>query len=192
MYIKQTQKNKKEGKNTMIIKGFITNLGKYNEGELIGKWIEFPVSDDDLQEVLKKINCCYYDEDGEYINTGYEEFFFTDWETGFNDNFGEYENIDDINKIAEALEKWDEKLFIAACEVWNVDEVLDSDPDDYYLCSNITSDYDLGEYYAVECCCIDFKNNPTLERYFDFEAFGRDIRFDSNGGFTEYGWIERY
>ena len=35
----------------MTIKGFITNFGKYVEGELIGKWIEFPIYDDELQEV---------------------------------------------------------------------------------------------------------------------------------------------
>ena len=30
------------------IKGFITNLGKYNEGELIGEWIDFPIDEDAL------------------------------------------------------------------------------------------------------------------------------------------------
>ena len=27
-------------------RGYITNLGKYNEGELIGKWITFPITKD--------------------------------------------------------------------------------------------------------------------------------------------------
>ena len=26
---------------------FITNLGKYNEGELVGKWIELPLLDNE-------------------------------------------------------------------------------------------------------------------------------------------------
>lgn len=30
------------------IEGFITNLGKYNEGELVGGWIEFPIDNDEL------------------------------------------------------------------------------------------------------------------------------------------------
>lgn len=30
-------------------------LGKYNEGELIGEWVELPVSQEELQEVFKHI-----------------------------------------------------------------------------------------------------------------------------------------
>ena len=26
---------------------FITNLGKYNEGELVGEWVKFPTTSDD-------------------------------------------------------------------------------------------------------------------------------------------------
>lgn len=78
----------------MTIKGFITNLGKYVEGELIGKWIEFPIYDDELQEVLKEIGCNYYDEDGNEHKTGYEEYFFTSWKTDFDNNFKEHEDIE--------------------------------------------------------------------------------------------------
>lgn len=30
-------------------KAFITNLGKYNEGELVGKWVSFPIDEDDFE-----------------------------------------------------------------------------------------------------------------------------------------------
>ena len=36
-----------------MLKIYITNLGKYNEGELVGKWVELPC--EDLDEVLKEI-----------------------------------------------------------------------------------------------------------------------------------------
>ena len=121
----------------MEIKGFITNLGKYNEGHLIGKYINFPIDEDDLQLVLKEIGCSYYNEDGEYINTGYEEFFFTDWECDFSHDFGEYENIDKINEIAENIANWDEDIFNAACEIWSISEILDNSPDDYILYSDM-------------------------------------------------------
>lgn len=172
------------------IKGYITNLGKYNEGALIGKWIDFPIDEDELQTVLKEIGCCYYDENEKYINTGYEEFFFSDWECDFDHNFGEYENIENMNEIAENIANWDEDIFSAAVEIWSVDEVLNNDINDYMLLTNVSDDYDLGEYYAVECCCINFGKDTILERYFDFNAFGRDIRLETNGGFSSYGWIE--
>ena len=30
---------------------FITNLGKYNEGFLVGEWVEFPVTNEEMQAV---------------------------------------------------------------------------------------------------------------------------------------------
>lgn len=52
----------------MKIRGFITNLGKYSEGELVGEWIDFPISDEELDEVKARIG----------LNAEYEEYFFTD------------------------------------------------------------------------------------------------------------------
>lgn len=34
---------------------FITNLGKYNEGELIGEWATLPISKEELQELFERI-----------------------------------------------------------------------------------------------------------------------------------------
>lgn len=78
----------------MEIKGYITNLGKYNEGELVGEWIEFPIDEDELEEVYERIQ----------IGEEYEEIFFTDWEYDYDLEFGEYENINRINELAERLD----------------------------------------------------------------------------------------
>ena len=37
-----------------IIKGYITNLGKYNEGIQSYKLISFPIDDDELNEAIKE------------------------------------------------------------------------------------------------------------------------------------------
>lgn len=34
---------------------FVTNLGKYNEGELIGEWLKLPFTDDELKNLLNRI-----------------------------------------------------------------------------------------------------------------------------------------
>ena len=34
---------------------FITNLGKYNEGELIGEWVKFPTSAEEIRTALDSI-----------------------------------------------------------------------------------------------------------------------------------------
>ena len=174
----------------MELKGFITNLGKYNEGELVGKWITFPIDEDDLQDALKNIGCYYVDEDGNTYNDEYEEYFFTDWDCDFEYVFGEYEEIEFLNEVAINIVDWDEDTFAAACEIWGFGEVIENDPNDYNLYSDINNDYDLGYYWVVESGCYDLKNMGNLANYIDYEAFGRDLTFDLNGGFSSYGWIE--
>ena len=34
---------------------FITNLGKYNEGILVGEWVKFPVTNEEMQAVFRRI-----------------------------------------------------------------------------------------------------------------------------------------
>ena len=44
---------------------FITNLGKYNEGELVGEWVKLPATKEELETVYERIG----------INEEYEEYF---------------------------------------------------------------------------------------------------------------------
>ena len=46
---------------------YLTNLGKYNEGELVGEWVQLPISNEELQKVFERIG----------INEVYEEYFIT-------------------------------------------------------------------------------------------------------------------
>ena len=85
----------------------------------------------------------------------------------------------------------DEEEIDAALDVFGIDDVLNSSPDDYFFAPGIDTDEDLGYYYADACCISEGNTSDTLERYFDYEAYGRDIRLETNGDFTAYGWIER-
>ena len=78
---------------------FITNLGKYNEGELIGEWVTLTATDEEFEAVYNRIG----------INEQYEEWFITDYNTDINGlEIGEYDSIDDLNELAETLEELDE------------------------------------------------------------------------------------
>lgn len=46
---------KYENNEKVPFRGFITNLGKYTEGELVGRWIDFPTTKGKLADVLSKI-----------------------------------------------------------------------------------------------------------------------------------------
>lgn len=169
-----------------IIEAYVTNLGKYNEGELVGKWIELPIGEEDFEEVLEEIGV-----DGE----NYEEYFFTDY--NYNDiedlNFGEYENIEDLNEIAEQLEDlrdYELDVFNAIAQYFGVDYALEFNIDDYSFYPDITNEEELGRYYIEELGCYDLEKLGDLANYIDYEAFGRDIAINANGGFTDYGFIE--
>ena len=55
---------------------FVTNLGKYNEGALVGEWVKFPTTEEEMQKVFERIGIGSKDEFGAV----YEEWFITDYE----------------------------------------------------------------------------------------------------------------
>ena len=93
--------------------------------------------------------------------------------------------------MAEALESVDdEDLLAAAIELGGYDVMgIIENIDDYSLRTDINNDYDLGYEYIVEGGVLDIPD--YLENYIDYEAFGRDLRMDLYGAFTDWGWVER-
>ena len=158
---------------------YITNLGKYNEGFLIGEWVELPVSDEELKEVLKRIG----------INEKYEEYFITDYECDFME-IGEYDSINTLNEIAEKIDelnKEEQKIVKALIseQIYTVDEAIekvnDCDYMMYYDCENMTD----VAYQVVEI--NEYLNNvpDNVARYFDYKAFGRDLQLENTFIFLE-------
>ena len=86
------------------LQAFVTNLGKYNEGELVGEWVSFPVTPEEMRAVLDRIGIGHPDAFG----VPYEEIFITDYDTdlyGVSGELGEYENLDKLNYLASRLEE---------------------------------------------------------------------------------------
>ena len=166
----------------MEIKGYITNLADYNAGRLNGEWLTFPADEEEIDAALERIGCA-----------NGTEFFFTDWESDIlrPRHLDEYITPEEVNEMCEKLEAWDEDALSAALDVFGIDDVLNASPDDYFFAPGIDTDEELGYYYADACCIFEGNKSDTLERYFDYEAYGRDIRLETDGDFTAYGWIER-
>lgn len=83
----------------MIIKVFVSNLAKYNDGELTGRWTTLPV-DDVNKDILDKLEL------GGNSHDGYNhDWFISDYEAPFKIN--EYDDLYDLNELAEALESYD-------------------------------------------------------------------------------------
>jgi len=167
---------------------FLTNLGKYNEGELLGQWLKLPCSDSQLKATLKAIG----------IGEEYEETFITDYENDYGFEINEYDSLTLLNEIAEGISDLtdnEKKLLCAVLEreyhsLYQMQGILDS-LGEYHLCPNVTDHEELGNYYIHELEHHDLDKMGELANYLDYEAYGRDIDFNSSGGFTSHGWLER-
>ena len=137
---------------------FITNLGKYNEGELVGEWVKFPTPAEELKEVFKRIGIGQKDDFGQ----PYEEWFITDYDCyvdGLYSKLGEYENLDELNYLASKLDEMDQSdyaKFQAAMEIGDytssLQEIINltENLDCYEIYPNIEDYDDLGRYYLEE------------------------------------------
>lgn len=174
---------------------FITNLGKYNEGELVGDWVKFPTTAEEMKKVFDRIGIGQKDDFGQ----PYEEWFITDYDCyvdGLYDKLGEYESLDELNYLASKLDEMSQgeyEQFQAAMEVGNhsgsVQEIINltENLDCYDVYPDIHDYDDLGRYYIDE---LDAMQVPEyLRNYIDYEAYGRDVALEEGGDFTDLGYV---
>ncbi len=132
---------------------FLTDLASYNEGHLIGEWLDLPSNDieGDIRRVLAK---------GESIsNEVHEEYFITDWECDYKD-IGEYEDIYKLNELAEKLDSIDTDTLnkIEALKAYhgesyynNIDDAIEAiDNSIGMIIEGVESDYQLAKKLEYE------------------------------------------
>ena len=98
-------------------------------------------------------------------------------------------NLDLANELAEKLEDVDEDIVLSFIESNSSDpkELLNAEFDDCWLFPDVATDRELGEYIVDE---IGFElSRETLERYFDYEKYGRDVRLEEGGSFVDKGYF---
>ena len=174
---------------------FITNLGKYNEGDLVGEWVKFPTTPEEMQKGFERIGIGQKDDFGQ----PYEEWFITDYDCyadGLYDKLGEYENLDELNYLASKLDEMSQgeyEQFQAAMEIGDhsgsLQEIINltENLDCYDVYPDIHDHDDLGRYYIEE---LDAMQVPEhLRNYIDYEAYGRDIALEESGQFTDLGYV---
>ena len=174
---------------------FITNLGKYNEGALVGEWVKFPTTSEEMQKVFKRIGIGEKDDFGQ----PYEEWFITDYDcyvNGLYDLLGEYANLDELNYLATKLDDMSQdeyERFQAALEIGehtgSIEELINltMNLDCYDFYPDVHDHDDLGRYYVEELDALQVPEH--LRNYIDYEAYGRDIALEEGGEFTDLGYV---
>lgn len=157
-----------------MIKLYVANLGKYNEGNLVGNWIELPKSEDEIKQFLSE-------QVG--INEQYEEWAIHDYEKDIDGlKIGEYDNIYELNELAQQMEDLDENQLKAlsaflqdGCKIEDAIEHVNNG--DYFVFSDCNDMSDVAYQYIDETGVLN--NVPEqLQNYFDYEAYGRDMELE--------------
>ena len=181
-----------ERRNEPMFEAYITNTALYPlMGIEVGTTVHFPMTTQELQAALAKIGI-----DGKR----YSEVFFTSFDSdvlGLYDHLYECENIDELNELGHALlevrDKGGLETFEAALVLGNhtrsVKDLINltQNLDLYRFYPDISDDEGLGRLYADELGTIDIPEH--IQNYFDYEAYGRDVRINEGGVFAPGGYV---
>lgn len=155
-------------------KVFVADSVKYDNGELVGKWLALPCYDFEAELAAIGIT-----EGKEYTITDYKN----DW------NYDVLiSDLDELNELAEKLEKVEEQgnacwlLAYMEAEGCSLEDALEK-----YDNTSFFPDMSL-EDLAHEIVENNYNLPDNVMQYFDFEAYASDL---SNEGYTEteYGVI---
>lgn len=174
---------------------YVADLAAYNAGHLHGRWIVLEAYDFDpeaVHERIKEILARGAKRFGAETLSVHEEYAIHDYE-GFGPiKIEEYASIEKVCELAETLDALESNgegvafgIFLDKVESLDSFDSLDDAVEafrDAYRGSQSLKDY---AYEYVEECILsemDKSIRLTIETYFDYEAFARDMRYD---GYTE-------
>lgn len=177
---------------------WVGNIGRYNEGNLVGEWFGLPMNRTELWRAINK-EC--------KVDRLHEEVMIFDAECSIDGvSIGEHSSIDDCNALAAAIDDLN-GYERDAVELYAKNVMGNTDP---LRVANVCMDCGSIPYYEYAYngrspeesygLTMVYECNPELaevlekwgiEGYFDFEAYGRDTDdylFDN--GYIEAGGDE--
>lgn len=149
----------------MQVRIYPTNLAKYNEGKLVGKWLELPLPDDELKRELQD------------ILGNDEEAFISDYEAEF--KIEEYDNPFEINDFVRQLDELEEyeqeKVFYLLDTIGlNREEALENHEDVIFYSGMTLQDV---AYELIEDGVFG-ELTDTIKGYIDYAKLARDLSID--------------
>lgn len=162
----------------------IQNLGKYNEGELVFKWLDLPATHEEIEQAMTDIG----------INEEYEEYMIADWEYI---KASEFSNVWKLNdKIIEMLDL-EEKYGISMELIAEIESDMNTYKDDFDTDSvedilgqahiitrhndaigDKSTELYVGLYFAEADGTLNLLVENGLDNYFDYFEYGRALLDD--------------
>lgn len=143
------------------------------------------LSDPEEYDSVEDIVTTHYDDLLQFIEITNIEGF--DFDLDFSDA-----DINDINEMFNLEVNMDKLEAYAEFDGFmDVYKILHENWDNIYLYEDIDTFDELGYYYINSILGdISELSREQLERYFDYEAFGRDLDMDTTGAFTHNGYLD--
>ena len=171
-----------------MLKIFITDLQAYNEGSLVGEWIELPLTAFELSQALSEVLS-----EGETVSgtDNHEEVFITDYEWDENEFFStvdEYEDIYKLNKKLQAIAEVETEKHKAIAFLLteglatDIEDAIDK-ADDVIVHEN-QSMKDLAYFLLEDCYGVD--SLPSIiSNHIDYDGVARSLEYE--GTYFEIG-----
>ena len=178
---------------------FVQNLAYYNEGKIVGGWLDLPQEPEEIEKYLKDI-VKVDDEHEEYEVADIENF-------NFEYKAVQWENLRKINNLAIIYSMLDKTQREAVLGYYNnidnnlsINEIINiciqADKIPYYNYyfegmsnfHNISNDEKIGRTMAEVNGLYDILEKNKVENFFDFERYGE--QFSYNYELLENGYIE--
>lgn len=164
---------------------YVGTYAKYNSGSLFGMWINLEsVSDaDEFFEVCRALHSDEAD----------PEFMVQDYQGFPEELYHESMSADDVERVLEyiALDDDDREMLEDYCECYGGDA---TDPDMIDRARERSmGKFDTFQEFADQCADEELAcmNAPEFcTRYFDYEAYARDLKYDFS--VSDNGYIFRY
>jgi len=162
---------------------YVADLKSYNEGKLIGEWVDL-TDYNSGEEVQDKIDSLMKEYSEKYHDGEETEPSIHDYENFDSSLYSEYMGKDDYDIIIDTR-KISEEKGIPAEVLQSISNDFSPDNleefvDDRYI-GEYDGDYELGENYVDNVGGIEGVKNS--EFYFDYEALGRDLSIND---YNEY------
>jgi hypothetical protein len=149
----------------MNTKIYLTNLVKYNEGRLVGKWISLPLTEETLTKELNEV-----------LGSD-EEYFITDYEAAF--AIHEYENLNELNEFVTQLyelEEYDQQKILYLIDVIECPRVEALEKyEDVVFYPDMTME-DVAYELTEEGIFGEFSD--AIKGYIDYQKLARDLSLD--------------
>lgn len=152
---------------------YVACLASYNNSKLHGRWIDCDMGVEHVESEIQAMLA-------ESPEKGAEEWAIHDSEGFAGYKVGSLDDISELCDLAEAIEEFGEPLYALLTEEVDAERAI------YIMNDGFLGEYNSKEEYAEQYLDDTEQLSDFAKRYFDYEAFARDVEINGDVRFIEF------